>query len=104
MAAFAEPFWVQTHDYQPQVNLAESCHGCPPSAALPSPLPSVRGHGSIALGHWAVDTGRVIKLPDAGSGVVDVPSGRVLVSVTVTDGIAQHADFVNVGSYQLART
>ncbi|CAI7611703.1 unnamed protein product [Penicillium pancosmium] len=35
--------------------------------------------------------------------VVDVPSGRVVASVTVRHGKATHADFVNVSSYQIAK-
>ena len=40
------------------------------------------GHGTIALGVWAVDTGRVVA-PDTGSVdvVIDVPSGRVTARV-----------------------
>ncbi|OCF32120.1 hypothetical protein I316_06276 [Kwoniella heveanensis BCC8398] len=63
------------------------------------------GHGTIALGYWAIATGRV-KLPDGGSGsvdvVIDVPSGRVTAQMTVQQGAIIHADFLNVPSYQLA--
>ncbi|MGY1607827.1 proline racemase family protein [Geodermatophilus sp. SYSU D00700] len=50
------------------------------------------GHGTIALGVWAVDTGRVAA-PDTGSTdvVVDVPSGRVTA-----------VDFVDVPSWVVA--
>ncbi|KAH6644847.1 hypothetical protein C7974DRAFT_384389 [Boeremia exigua] len=62
------------------------------------------GHGTIALGYWAVSTG-VVKA--AGDGVVDVvvdvPSGRVVARVGVQGGRPVHADFVNVASYVLAR-
>lgn len=62
------------------------------------------GHGTIALGYWAVRKGLVEKPQGDGvvDVVVDVPSGRVLVSVAVQEGKAIHADFVNVLSYQLA--
>lgn len=63
------------------------------------------GHGTIALGYWAVSKG-LVKTPD-GDGVVDVvidvPSGRVKASITVWEGKPIHADFVNVLSYQLAK-
>lgn len=63
------------------------------------------GHGTMALGYWAVTTG-LVKAPE-GNGVVDVvvdvPSGRVVASVTVQQGKPIHADFVNVLSYQLEK-
>lgn len=63
------------------------------------------GHGTMALGYWAVTTG-LVKAPE-GDGVVDVvvdvPSGRVVATVTVKQGKPVHADFVNVLSYQLAK-
>ncbi|KAJ8109499.1 hypothetical protein OPT61_g7420 [Boeremia exigua] len=63
------------------------------------------GHGTIALGYWAVATG-LVQAPQ-GEGVVDVvvdvPSGRVVASVAVRQGKPVHADFVNVLSYQLAK-
>jgi trans-L-3-hydroxyproline dehydratase len=61
------------------------------------------GHGTMALGYWAVTKG-LVKAPE-GDGVVDVvvdvPSGRVVATVTVKQGKPVHADFVNVLSYQL---
>src|SRR5206468_10493038 len=62
------------------------------------------GHGTIALGVWAVDTGRV-PAPDDGSAdvVIDVPSGRVTARVHRTGGRTVAVDFVNVPSYVLAR-
>jgi len=62
------------------------------------------GHGTIALGAWAVDTG-VVPAPDDGSVdvVVDVPSGRVTARVHRADGRTVAVDFVNVPSYVLAR-
>lgn len=61
------------------------------------------GHGTIALGVWAVETGRV-QAPDTGSTdvVIDVPSGRVTARVHTEDGQVVAVDFVNVPSYLLA--
>lgn len=63
------------------------------------------GHGTIALGYWAVTKG-LVKAPE-GEGtvdvVVDVPSGRVVANVAVKQGRPVHADFVNVLSYQLEK-
>jgi len=61
------------------------------------------GHGTIALGAWAVRTGLV---PIAQGGVtdvvIDVPSGRVTARVaTSPDDRVTSVDFVNVPSYQL---
>jgi proline racemase len=62
------------------------------------------GHGTIALGTWAVDTGRV---PAPATGVVDVlidvPSGRVTARVHRVDGRVVGVDFVNVPSWVVAR-
>jgi proline racemase len=62
------------------------------------------GHGTIALGVWAVDTG-LVAAPDDGSVdvVIDVPSGRVTARVHRTGGRTVAVDFVNVPSYVLAR-
>src|SRR3954447_11243319 len=62
------------------------------------------GHGTIALGAWAVDTGRV-PAPDDGSVdvVVDVPSGRVTARVHRAAGRVDAVDFVNVPSWVVAR-
>ncbi|MHA3704701.1 proline racemase family protein [Jatrophihabitans sp. YIM 134969] len=62
------------------------------------------GHGTIALGVWAVDTGRVTA-PDDGSVdvVVDVPSGRVTARVHRAAGRTVAVDFVNVPSWVVAR-
>jgi len=61
------------------------------------------GHGTIALGVWAVDTGRV-PAPDTGTAevVIDVPSGRVTARVHTQAGRISCVDFVNVASYVLA--
>ncbi|MGW2095849.1 proline racemase family protein [Promicromonospora sukumoe] len=62
------------------------------------------GHGTIALGAWAVDTG-LVAAPDDGTVdvVVDVPSGRVTARVHRAGGRTTGVDFANVPSYVLAR-
>ncbi len=61
------------------------------------------GHGAIALGAWAIDTGRVVA-PDNGevSVVVDVPSGRVEVLVQRAHGRNASISFRNVKSHSVA--
>jgi proline racemase len=61
------------------------------------------GHGTIALGVWAVETGRVFA-PVTGSAdvVIDVPSGRVTARVHREDGRVVSVDFVNVPSWVVA--
>ncbi len=58
------------------------------------------GHGTIALGVWAIETGLVAR--DA-SGItevtIDVPSGRVIARVHATDAQITSVDFINVASY-----
>jgi proline racemase len=62
------------------------------------------GHGTIALGVWAVDTG-LVTAPDTGSVdvVIDVPSGRVTARVHRRDGRTLAVDFANVPSWVVAR-
>src|SRR5438552_14903122 len=62
------------------------------------------GHGTIALGAWAVDTG-LVQAPRDGTAdvVIDVPSGRVTARVHRDRGRTVAVDFVNVPSYVLAR-
>ncbi len=62
------------------------------------------GHGTIALGAWAVESGRV-PAPDDGvvDVVVDVPSGRVTARVERRAGRTEAVTFRNVASYVLAR-
>lgn len=62
------------------------------------------GHGTIALGAWAVDTG-LVTAPDTGvvDVVVDVPSGRVTARVCRKDGRTTGVDFLSVPSFVLAR-
>jgi proline racemase len=61
------------------------------------------GHGTIALGAWAVDTGRVAA-PQTGrmDVVIDVPSGRVTARVHREDARVAAVDFVNVPSWVVA--
>jgi proline racemase len=61
------------------------------------------GHGTIALGAWALETGRVAA-PATGSVdvVIDVPSGRVTARVHCAAGRVVAVDFVNVPSWVVA--
>jgi proline racemase len=62
------------------------------------------GHGTIALGAWAVESGRVAATPDGETDVViDVPSGRVTARVRRAEGRLVSVSFRNVPSYVLAR-
>lgn len=62
------------------------------------------GHGTIALGEWAVRTGRVPAAADGDTEVViDVPSGRVTARVTRRGGVTRRVAFRNVPAYVLAR-
>lgn len=61
------------------------------------------GHGTIALGAWAVENGIVEADPNGVTEVViDVPSGRVKALVGSSEGKIQSIDFVNVPSYATA--
>ena len=61
------------------------------------------GHGTIALGAWAVESGRVPAPADGLTDVVvDVPSGRVTARVHTAGGLVTVVDFVNVPSYVVA--
>lgn len=63
------------------------------------------GHGTIALGVWAVTTGRVPAEPDGATDVViDVPSGRVRARVTCVDGHVASVSFRNIAAYTMARS
>ena len=62
------------------------------------------GHGTIALGAWAVESGRVIAAPDGETEVtIDVPSGRVVARARLRDARVEAVTFRNVPSYVLAR-
>lgn len=63
------------------------------------------GHGTIALGVWAVQTGRVDAAPDGVTPVtIDVPSGRVVAHVRQDAGTVTGVVFENVASYPVARS
>jgi proline racemase len=60
------------------------------------------GHGTIALGVWALQTRRVPTDPSGTTEVVvDVPSGRVAARVHGDGDTITQVDFVNVPSYLL---
>jgi proline racemase len=62
------------------------------------------GHGTIALGVWAVQTGRVTANPNGVTPVtIDVPSGRVTAYVHSTGGTITSVVFENVESYAITR-
>ncbi len=62
------------------------------------------GHGTIALGAYAVDAGLVVAPDDGGVEVViDVPSGRVTARVDRAGGRTRAVSFRNVPAYPLAR-
>ena len=63
------------------------------------------GHGTIALGVWAVETGAVAAPRDGEVDVtVDVPSGRVVARVRVREAAVESVTFVNVPSFVIARS
>src|SRR5215218_10120368 len=58
------------------------------------------GHGTIALGAWAVESGRVAAARNGITEVtIDVPSGRVTAAVRCTNGEVDSVAFRNVPSY-----
>jgi proline racemase len=62
------------------------------------------GHGTIALGAWAVESGRVTAPADGTVDVtIDVPSGRVVARVTCHAGAVEQVAFRNVPAYVIAR-
>lgn len=62
------------------------------------------GHGTIALGVWAVESGLVAAVSDGDTAVtVDVPSGRVVARVRTVAGVIESVVFENVPSYPIAR-
>jgi proline racemase len=62
------------------------------------------GHGTIALGAWAVESGRVAAAPDGETDVtVDVPSGRVVARVRCAGGAVETVTFRNVPARVVAR-
>ncbi|WP_343318767.1 proline racemase family protein [Arthrobacter sp. TMP15] len=65
---------------------------------------TVCGHGTMALGTWAVRSG-LVRAPDDGETdvVIDIPSGRVTARVTMGGGKVREVAFHNVPSYVVAR-
>jgi proline racemase len=62
------------------------------------------GHGTIALGAWAVESGRVAAPDDGEADVtIDVPSGRVVARVRRRAGAVESVAFRNVPSFVVAR-
>jgi proline racemase/trans-L-3-hydroxyproline dehydratase len=62
------------------------------------------GHGTIALGAWAIESGRIAAAPDGETDVtIDVPSGRVAARVRCAGGVVEAVTFRNVPAYVLAR-
>ena len=62
------------------------------------------GHGTIALGAWAVESGRVKAPADGAVDVlIDVPSGRVTSRVCLENGKVRSVAFRNVPAYVIAR-
>ncbi len=60
------------------------------------------GHGTIALGVWAIESGKVAIDPSGVTDVViDVPSGRVTARVHTKGAVIETVDFVNVASYHM---
>jgi proline racemase len=63
------------------------------------------GHGTIALGAWAIESGRVAAAPDGVTEVaVDVPSGRVVAAVRMSGGSVESVAFRNVPAYVIAES
>ena len=65
---------------------------------------TVCGHGTMALGTWAVRSG-LVRAPDDGDTdiVIDIPSGRVTARVTMSEGKVHEVAFQNVPSFVVAR-
>jgi proline racemase len=62
------------------------------------------GHGTIALGTWAVESGLVEAASDGETDVtIDVPSGRVVARVRCAGGAVEAVVFRNVPAYVIAR-
>lgn len=60
------------------------------------------GHGTIALGVWAIESGKVAIDPSGVTEVViDVPSGRVTARVHTKGSLIESVDFINVASYHM---
>lgn len=67
-------------------------------------LSTACGHGTIALGRYAVAKGLVQSVQEGPVKVIiDVPSGRVTAEVNFENGKVVHVNFVNVPSYLMAK-
>lgn len=67
---------------------------------------TARGHGTMALGYWAITHG-LVKAPEKDGEVevvIDVPSGRVIAIMAVQGGKPVSASFISVASFQLAKS
>jgi proline racemase len=63
------------------------------------------GHGTIALGAWAVESGYVAAPEDGDVDIaIDVPSGRVVATVRCRAGAVQSVAFRNVPAFVIAGT
>lgn len=61
------------------------------------------GHGTMALGAWAVESGLIPVDPSGVTTVaIDVPSGRATARVHTVGGRVAKVDFVNVASWAIA--
>ncbi len=65
---------------------------------------TVCGHGTMALGTWAVRSG-LVRAPEEGETdvVIDIPSGRVTARVRMMEGKVSGVAFHNVPSYVVER-
>src|SRR5215216_1590935 len=62
------------------------------------------GHGTIALGAWAVQSGLIEAAADGETEVtIDVPSGRVVARVRRAGGAVEAVAFRNVPAFVIAR-
>jgi len=62
------------------------------------------GHGTIALGAWAIESGRIASPPDGAKDVtIDVPSGRVVARVHMSSAKVESIAFRNVPACVIAR-
>ncbi len=62
------------------------------------------GHGTIALGAWAVESGRVAAPADGDVEIaIDVPSGRVAAIARMRGGTVESVAFRNVPAFVVAR-
>ncbi len=57
------------------------------------------GHATIALGRWAIESGRVKATEGTTDFTLECPCGLVDISATVKDGLVEHVRFLNVPGY-----